>query len=426
MNVKRRQRSNFRLNHICDLGDLSVLRVLRGVGDVLVVETTARKKQRIAEIDHQSGTFRITQTSRPLLNLNTSSWSGDRWVTTTTRKAGNCGPSTTVKWQDSEAGKVFSCVIQDSIAKHTLCPRNSKLVIVGTRTNSMVGDGSVHGLTEGKLCWSYHPTEEVKCAPSWKSGPPRVLRAFPYHTSVPDGADFICFSFMNFLYLLDASGQLVRRWETRRLLKQIFNREFRTVDQMKSTSEFEVDGDVFEFASSIKVSPEPYEHPVVGALHAFSAGNAFLFASRNAIVWMTANGMISHALLLPVGSPVGMGSWGAITKLRASDSGDLIIADVARTALVAISKGKCVGTTRSQGNTGPVQWELSPTDPIVAIVRAVPRITLSLYSPQWELCDSVNLDSIPTSIQFSADGKFLFANGATSYVFSVHRGNRKA
>src|SRR5687768_3241420 len=93
-----------RIEHICDLGSDGIRRLLSFSPSALTLETTAKRQQRIASVDLESGAVSLSRTLLPIIASSTGSHSGARWATATNRDQTDA----IVQWQDSPEKEVKS------------------------------------------------------------------------------------------------------------------------------------------------------------------------------------------------------------------------------------------------------------------------------------------------------------------------------
>jgi hypothetical protein len=139
LSISERPMRSMSIEFVADLGPASALRVVSSTTRHLVVETKARKQERIATIDLTSGDVSLSKTDSPLVNLISGSWSGQRWSTAHSAKSRACQPHTTVAWQDTIGGKIYAVELSGEQCVCTSCPQGCNSMFVGTRKNAKAG-----------------------------------------------------------------------------------------------------------------------------------------------------------------------------------------------------------------------------------------------------------------------------------------------
>lgn len=408
------------LHHVCDLGDSPALRVLSSSHRSLVVETMARRQERILEINTERGHVRPSRSKLPIINRSTGSWSDGHWATAKNSKQDREKWRTEVQWQFSQDGPIYRVLLQGEQCIGTLCPRDSSVIFVGTRKNAHEGDGRVYCFAEGEQVWSYHP-EKIAEYHDWQNfGHTKLIRAYPYRMITPSTGEFLAFSFLSFLYLLDRRGTPISQWSMGTLLYDLFGEEFVTRSPptvVESTRRIE--NTPFEVTTKTgrRRSMPTYEPPVVGALRASSSGGVFVAGSKNALVWITSEGKIAHTIQVPIGARDGIESRGAICRIEMSCSGRVIVAEVGDAGLATGRDGKAF-SEHALSFREPYVWAFDEQSELIA-VKVHKSPCLKIFDIEWNELGLFRIDFDVKAIQFTDDGQFLLVSGGQNPVLKI-------
>jgi hypothetical protein len=226
--------------------------------------------------------------------------------------------NTRITWKDATDGAIHKFTIKGQQTTCAVCPKDSNLVFVGTRTNAAVGKGTLSCLQAGRLLWQFHPIDTCEYAFGVNYPAPTMLTAYPYRVVSPDDGRFVAFSFMDHAYLLNNSGTLIGHWNRQTLVPD----NSRPPDSHEGiTTRVIVLGDG-ETELKIETELGPAMAPRVQAMACAADGGFLIVAIANHLLWIAPSGQIAHSISLTMGNPPLPGGSGTIGGVHLSRGGD--------------------------------------------------------------------------------------------------------
>jgi hypothetical protein len=241
------------------------------------------------------------------------------------------------------------------------------------------------------------------------------VQAYPRLAACLDDGSSVSFSFFNRLYVLNVDGKVLANLGMAELCSELFQDDF-SLTLSSQSKEVISHGDV-NVAVSFGTFVDGLELPVISAILPVSAAGVFLVAYRNALLWITSEGKVAHALQLSLGSAQGMGGVGAIQEIEASEDGRVIVAHITCCGICVIVDGKEFSAFSEEGDEW-YDFALDKQNNLIAI-HSSRRGRLALYDLCCTLIEEIPVKSSVRNVVIPGRSQLLFASGDTTMLFDL-------
>ncbi len=401
---------------IGELGPAKSFRTVLSDERRVVVEINDDRSSRFIQIDIEKRTLAQLK-SLSDVTLGANSRKRTRWNRVNSTRAGGAQHAFTITWGDNldPKGKAYQATIRGERHYLTLCPEDIDLVFVGTRRSASEGDGRVYCFSRGKLLWTYSPPQRevhyVMTTRKYES-----LKAFPFIMSSPIDASLLAFSFLHYLYVLDAGGNLLSLHTTPEILGELAaSGDEETVG--RTTETIETEEMSLELTCEVNPGFPPPRYPLVRNILFSEDGSVCIATTKNVIVWLTRTGRVAHVHKLNIGNFHGIGDVGSITSMRASINGDILLAGVACGGFSILQGGKLVGVHKFDEWRG-LGMDLDEYRKLVACYYDGEVI---LFDVNAVRIGAIGVSTPVRELEFAGKGRVLLIHGDMNPVLAIDR-----
>jgi len=347
--------------------------------------------------------------------------SGQRWVTFKSKKRPSSGSKeridrrfdSTITWRDVIGGPTYKCIINEQQITCVVAPAKSDLLFVGSRTNALLGRGYLSCFQKGELLWRFVP-EAVGTYPFGVNYPGNTMMdAFPYRVVSSENGHLIAVSFLEHLFVLNANGQLVGRYDGHDLISDAESLDVTTEIDRGDISKTENLNSFGEF--DIEVSVEGAGNGGwISCLAVDKAGKAVIAAVRNILVWISPSGQIAEIKRLPIGENNPTGSTGTINGIEIDSTRNAVIASVCGHGFAFVSSGEILPTLHVDFNA----WAYNSDHDLLA-VKVYGADTVDLYNSKGDVLARVSASPEANSLMISDCGSFFAITGEETMLYRM-------